>query len=88
MEMARKWYIRVRQDRMGLDVDGVVSGESPHDAFLRFVRRKKVWPQNAGAYMEHHPGGSTYWIYPTRRVRGGGTALGDRYVARIEEVQE
>lgn len=83
--MKKRWYIRVR-NRM-LDVDGVVGGDSPTDAFLRFVRRRGIWPRGAGVLMEHHPGGSVYWARPTWRV-GGGTALGDLYVVRIEEVRE
>jgi hypothetical protein len=84
-QTAKRWYVRVRKGE--LDVDGVVSGESPYDAFLRFVRRKRVWPPRAGAQMEHHPGGHTYWVRPTWKV-GNATSLGDLYVARIEEVQE
>jgi hypothetical protein len=86
MEMARKWQVRVRKAIGNLDVEGVVTADSPYEAFLRFVRRRGVWPKRAGAYMEHHPGGHTYWVYPTWRV-GNAMSLGDRYVARIEEVQ-
>ncbi len=90
MEMARtatkKWYVRVRKG-WDVDVEGTVSAESPYQAFIRLVRRKGVWPKYAGAYMEHFPGGSTYWVYPAWKV-GNATSLGDRYVARIEEVQE
>jgi len=82
----KRWYIRVRKVNEYRAVEGTVTAESPYEAFLRLVRRKGIWPKGAGAHMEHFPGGDTYWVYPTWRV-GNAKSLGDRYVARIEEVQ-
>jgi len=87
MEMAKKWLVRIRKARGEVDVTTEVVAESAHEAFLKAARKAKVWPKRAGAYMEHFPGGHTYWVYPTWRV-GNAMSLGDRYVARIEEVQE
>jgi hypothetical protein len=87
MRMAKKkWYVRVHRG-WDVDVEGTVTADSPYEAFLRFVRRKGVWPKRADAHMEHFPGGHTYWVYPAWRV-GNATSLGDRYVARIVPVEE
>jgi len=74
----------VRARRGDIDEDGFVLAESPEGAFPRFVRRKKLWPKGAGAHFQRFPGGHTWWVWPTRAV-GGGTSLGDMWVARIEE---
>ncbi len=81
----KKWFVRVR--RGDLDIEGRVTASSPTEAFLRFVRRKGVWPKGAHVYLQHFPGGHTYHAWPTRSV-GGGTSLGDLYVARIVPEEE
>jgi hypothetical protein len=56
--MKKKWYVRARRGEV--DVDGFVRAESPTEAFIRFVRRTKVWPKRAYVHLEHFPGGHTY----------------------------
>jgi len=88
--MARKkmWRVRIRKaSGWDVDVEGTVTADSPHEAFLTVARRNGVWPKRAGAYMEHFPGGHTYWVYPAWKV-GNATSIGDRYVARIVPVGE
>jgi len=84
MRMAKTWYIRVR--RGDLDVEGTVTGRSPHDAFLRLVRRHRIWPKRAYPDLEHIEG-HMYWAYAVRRVVNSWFVIGGRYMAWIEEVQ-
>ena len=83
--MKRKWYVRIRRGE--IDVDGFVHAESPTEAFLLLVRRRKVWPKRAYVHLQHFPGGYTYHAWPTWKV-GGGMSLGDLWVARIIPEEE
>jgi hypothetical protein len=80
MSKSKKWFVRVR--RGDLVIEGQVTAPSPTEAFLRFVRRKKIWPKGAYVHLQHFPGGHTYHAWPTWKV-GGGVSLGDLHVARI-----
>jgi len=86
-QATRKWMVRIRKAAGDLDVVAEVSATSPHEAFLKAARKAGVWPKRAGAFMEHFPGGHTYWVYPAWKV-GNATSIGDRYVARIVPVEE
>jgi hypothetical protein len=83
----KRWFVRVRRDDVGLDIEGWVTAPSPTEAFLRFVRRKKVWPKGAYVHLQHFPGGHTYHAWPTWKV-GGGMSLGDLHVVRIIPEEE
>jgi hypothetical protein len=78
--MKKRWYVRARRGEV--DVDGFVHAESPTEAFILFVRKKKVWPRRAYVHLQHFPGGHTYWAWPTWKV-GNGVSLGDLWVAHI-----
>jgi hypothetical protein len=75
-----RWFVRVR--RGDLSVEGRVTASSPTEAFLQFVKRRKIWPKGAYVHLQHFPGGHTYHAWPTWKV-GGGMSLGDLHVARI-----
>jgi len=81
----KKWFVRVR--RGDLDIGGRVTAPSPTEAFLRFARRKGIWPKGARVHLQNFPGGHTYHAWPTWKV-GGGMSLGDLYVARIVPEEE
>jgi hypothetical protein len=85
MNKGKRWFVRAR--RKDLDIEGRVTAPSPTEAFLRFVRRRKVWPKGAHAYLQHFPGGHTYHAWPTWKA-GGGTSLGELYIARIVPEEE
>jgi len=86
--MKKKWHVRAREgDRGNVVVEGFVQAESPTEAFIRLVRRKKVWPKRAWVHLQHFPGGHTYWAWPTWKV-GNGMSLGDLWVARIIPEEE
>jgi len=83
--MRKKWYVRARRGE--ISVEGFVHAETPTEAFLRLVRRRKVWPKAAYVHLEHFPGGYTYHAWPTWKV-GSGVSLGDMWVARIIPEEE
>jgi hypothetical protein len=85
MNKDKKWFVRVH--RKDLDIEGRVTAPSPTEAFLRFARRKGVWPKGAYVHLQGFPGGHTYRAWPTWKV-GGGMSLGDLYVARIVPEEE
>jgi hypothetical protein len=81
MNKGKRWFVRAH--RKDLDIEGRVTAPSPTEAFLRFVRRRrKVWPKGAYVCLQGFPGGRTYHAWPTWKA-GGGTSLGELYVARI-----
>jgi hypothetical protein len=85
--MKRKWYVRVRRVGGTVGVEGFVHAESPGEAFMHLVRRKKVWPKRAYARLERFEVGRTYHVWPTWKV-GRGVSLGDMWVARIIPEEE
>jgi hypothetical protein len=85
--MKKRWFVRVRRDSQGIAVEGWVTASSPTEAFLKLVKRKKIWPRGAHAHLQHFPGGHTYHAWPTWVVRGG-MSLGDMHVARIIPEEE
>jgi|YNPMSStandDraft_1061717.scaffolds.fasta_scaffold66172_2 hypothetical protein len=76
----KRWTVQIR--RGDIDIEGPARGNLPIEAFLKFVRRKKVWPAGAGVHLERFPGGDTYHAWPAWKV-GNGLSLGDRWVVHI-----
>jgi hypothetical protein len=79
--MVKRWHIRVM--RSDIDVQGFAYGKLPIEAFLHFVRRRKLWPKGAGVHLKHFPDGHTYHAWPTFRACQGDMSPRDRWVAHI-----
>lgn len=70
-----------------LIADGTVAADSTQQAILRLARRAMVWPKRHGILAER-VAGITWWAYPTRPARSGGTHIGERYIAHVREVRD